>query len=191
MLENLIPLSVASLTPSNLGSNSYILLLKSNENNKIVFPIVIGPSEAQTISVFLENIEIPRPLTAQLLLSVLNIHQTTFEKVTISGFKDGIFYSTIYLKNEKGCFTIDSRPSDSIALAIKANVPIYIEEKLLQSIQIYSDELDEPEIIEDLAINSAPITMEDLSNQLNKALDNEEYETAAKIRDQIEKFRNK
>ncbi len=186
LLENLVPISVASLSPSNLGSNSYILLLKSLEDSKVVFPIVIGPSEAQTISVFLENISIPRPLTCQLILSLLDEMNYKIKNVVITDFRDGIFYSTINIQNESNSFTLDARPSDSVAIAIKAGAPLFVINKLLTSVCIPNDELDLE--LEDL-INSdeSNQSIDELSNQLNAALEKEDYETAAKIRDQIEK----
>jgi bifunctional DNase/RNase len=196
-LEKLVSLSVVSLSPSNLGSNSYILLLKSNEDNTSVFPIVIGPNEAQAISVFLENIEMPRPLTHQLTLNILQKSQVEVEKVVISDFKEGIFYSTITLNSEKGSFEVDARPSDGIALAIKKGQPILIKEELLNEICISTEEAESTDEFEDAAENqpkSLPKSLNDvdqLKEKLKEALDMEDYETAAKIRDQINTLTNK
>lgn len=196
-MEKLVSLSVVSLSPSNLGSNSYILLLKSNEDNTSVFPIVIGPNEAQAISVFLENIEMPRPLTHQLTLNILQKSQVEVEKVVISDFKEGIFYSTITLNSEKGSFEVDARPSDGIALAIKKGQPILIKEELLNEICISTEEVESTDEFEDLAENqpkSLPKSLNDvdqLKEKLKEALDMEDYETAAKIRDQINTLTNK
>lgn len=189
-LENLVSISVVSLTPSNLGSNSYILLLKSNEDENIVFPIVIGPAEAQTISVFIEEIEIPRPLTAQLTLSMLDVLHANVSKVVITDFKDGIFYSLLYLNSDNKSFELDARPSDAIALAIKSKSPIFIFKNLLQSIAIPIDEVDEINDVE-IENTTTKLNITELSAQLNKALENEDYETAAEIRDQIEKLKIK
>ncbi|MEY2792729.1 MAG: hypothetical protein RJA76_721 [Bacteroidota bacterium] len=188
-LENLVSISIASIAPSNLGSNSYILLLKSNEDNQSAFPIVIGPAEAQTISVYLEDVEIPRPLTSQLILSILNSVKISIKQVVITDFIDGIFYSTIYLEKESEIIKIDSRPSDSIALAVKTQAPIFVYRKLLASICIPNEKIEDYE--EEVYENNVPeLSITDLTNQLESALDKEDYESAAKIRDQIEKLKN-
>lgn len=194
-MEKLVSLSVVSLSPSNLGSNSYILLLKSNEDNTSVFPIVIGPNEAQAISVFLENIEMPRPLTHQLTLNILQEAQLEVEKVVISDFKEGIFYSTITINHEKGSFEVDARPSDGIALAIKRGQPILIKQHLLNEICISTNDVDAEDPVDELNEDDTNLTgeknIENLQLKLKEALDREDYEEAAKIRDQINILTNK
>ncbi len=185
-LDNLISISVASLSPSNLGSNSYILLLKSDENDQVVFPIVIGPAEAQTISVFLEDIPLPRPLTSQLIINLLTNFQIELVKVEITDFIDGVFYSKLYLHIKGDSIEMDARPSDAIALAIKMKVPILINKDLINQISIPTEEIDDldDEVIEEISIS-------DLTLKLNTALEDENYEIAAKLRDQIEKLKIK
>lgn len=188
-LENLVSLSIVSLTPSNLGSNSYILLLKSNEDDHYVFPIVIGTAEAQTISIFLENIEIPRPLTSQLTFDIISTFDSEILKVEIIDFKDGIFYSKIYLSKDSQIFELDARPSDAIALAIKAKSVIYIRRELLQTIAIPNDEIDVSDELDNHV--SEEVDISDLTKKLDQALENEDYETAAQLRDQIQKIKIK
>ena len=188
-LENLVSLSIVSLTPSNLGSNSYILLLKSNEEDHCVFPIVIGTSEAQTISIFLENIEIPRPLTSQLTFDIISKLDVEILKIEIADFKDGIFFSKIYLSKDAQIFEMDARPSDAIALAIKAKASIYISRELLESIALPSEELDVADELNN--IESDEVDLSDLTKKLDQALQNEDYEMAAQLRDQIQKLKIK
>lgn len=190
-LENQVSLSIVSLTPSNLGSNSYILLLKSNEDELCVFPIVIGTAEAQTISIFLENIEIPRPLTSQLTFDILNVLTVEVLKVEITDFKDGIFYSKLYLEKDSQIFELDARPSDAIALAIKAKASIFIAKDLLQAISLPSDEMEISEEQKNSEVEEEGINVTDLTKKLDQALENEDYETAAQLRDQIQKLKIK
>lgn len=196
-MEKLVQLSIVSLSPSNLGSNSFILLLKSNENPNAIFPIVIGPNEAQSISVFLENIEMPRPLTHQLLSTILDKSNIKIDKILINDFRDGIFYSIISFEGENGKFEIDARPSDGIAMAVKNGQPIYIKQELLDQICLKSEDSDFDEISDseeneyDVPVNSSGVDVTQLNNQLQSALEREDYEAAAKIRDQINSLSNK
>ncbi len=182
-------LSIESVSPSNLGSNSYIILFRTEESNKL-FPIIVGAHEAQIISVFMENLTIKRPVTHQLFLNFINLLKYKVEKVLIYHFEEGIFYSKIYFNNGEQELNLDSRPSDAIALAIKMDAPIYINKNILNEINIDEEEVNR--IQEENANETEEMenVEEDLEEQLKQALENEDYELAVKIRDKMNKKEN-
>ena len=189
-MKEFVPLRILSVNPSSVGASSYILLLESDNSQALRFPIVIGSQEAQSISVYLEHIQTSRPLTHDLCVNLLAHSNVTLQKVIITDFKDGIFYANLELLKDGETFQVDARPSDSIALAIRLAIPILISDKLLTDICIpdeeFSDELDE----ELDAMDKSPIFLSkvELEGLLLKALQEENYEEAAKIRDEIEKL---
>jgi bifunctional DNase/RNase len=189
-LKEYIPLRILSVNPSSVGASSYILLLESDNSQALRFPIVIGSQEAQSISVFIENIQTSRPLTHDLCVNLLAHSNVSLKRVIITDFKDGIFYANLEVFKDGETTNIDARPSDSIALAIRLAIPILISEKLLTEICIpeeeFLDELgDDFELDNKVPVMRSKIELEDL---LNKALLEENYEEAAKIRDEIDKL---
>jgi len=189
-LKEFVPLRILSVNPSSVGASSYILLLEADNSQALRFPIVIGSQEAQSISVYLEHIQTSRPLTHDLCVNLLSYSNVSLQKVVITDFKDGIFYANLEINKEGETFQVDARPSDSIALAIRLSIPILISEKLLTEICIPEEEfMDELEDEFD-GLDKSPVVRSkaELEGLLNKALQEENYEEAAKLRDEIEKL---
>jgi len=189
-LREFVPLRILSVNPSSVGASSYILLLESDDAQALRFPIVIGSQEAQSISVYIEQITPSRPLTHDLCVNLLSYSNVNLVRVLITDFKDGIFYANLVVNKDGEMVNVDARPSDSIALAIRLNIPILISEKLLHDICIPEEEfLDELENELDI-LDKVPVvrTKSELEVLLNKALQEENYEEAAKLRDEIEKL---
>jgi len=189
-LKEFVPLRILSVNPSSVGASSYILLLEADNSQALRFPIVIGSQEAQSISVYLEHIQTSRPLTHDLCVNLLSYSNVSLQKVLITDFKDGIFYANLEISKEGEIFQVDARPSDSIALAIRLSIPIFISEKLLNDICIPEEEfMDELEDEFDV-LDKSPVlrSKAELEGLLNKALQEENYEEAAKLRDEIEKL---
>ncbi|CAM3285969.1 bifunctional nuclease domain-containing protein [Aquirufa ecclesiirivi] len=194
-MNDYLKLSIVSVSPSSVGASSFILLLQSEEFPNLRFPIVIGNQEAQAISVYLEQIQTSRPLTHDLFIQVIEKSNLDLNRVLITDFKEGIFYAKIEFFQDGVLIELDARPSDSIALALRAQKNIYIKESLLKSICIPDEEEEEME--EDLSFSvdipvyqPSNISLADLEDLLQKALLEENYEEAARLRDQIEVLNN-
>jgi hypothetical protein len=112
-------------------SNLPIIILRDLEE-KDTLPIWIGVVEASSIAMQLEKIKIPRPLTHDLLKNILEQLQVAVLKIEVTDLRDNTFYALIHLNTPSGTMAIDSRPSDAIALALRTESPIFVEEKVLE-----------------------------------------------------------
>ena len=194
---NLIKLNIIGLSYSQFKSGAYALFLEEDNGLKKL-SIVIGACEAQAIAIGLDkNIISPRPLTHDLFLSIAEKSDLLIDKVIIHKLEKGIFFSSInfiHTKNNTN-FTIDSRTSDAIAIAIRFNAPIYTYKSVLEKAKNYLSGSSAKHEVRDLEddekesiIEKNIITKEILEKQLASAIQNENYELAAKIRDQIKKI---
>jgi len=107
-----------------------------------VLPIWVGIFEANAIALQMENVQTPRPMTHDLLKNVIDDLNAAVERIVVCELKDNTFYATIHLRSGVGQVTIDARPSDAIALALRTSSPIYVEETVLQTAR--SDESASP-----------------------------------------------
>ncbi|NLM25067.1 MAG: bifunctional nuclease family protein [Firmicutes bacterium] len=107
------------------------IVILTDEIGEAFLPIVIGEAEATAIALIMEEIELPRPLTHDLLLSCIRELGGTLEKITITDLKDDTFYAQLTVRQAGQVIEIDSRPSDAIALALREDVPIYVAQKVL------------------------------------------------------------
>ncbi len=126
-------------------TQSPILILKDKEEKRVL-PIWIGAMEAMAISISLNKISISRPLTHDLLLNILHTLGYKIDRVVVIDLRDGTYYAEIYLQGKDQTYLIDSRPSDAIALAIRANAAIFANEDLLEEIDKKFVEKQEPVI---------------------------------------------
>ena len=160
-------------------------------------PIIIGVFEAQAIAVQIENIVPNRPMTHDLFKSFAEALNFTLKEIIISELREGIFYAKIVCGDDLREVEVDSRPSDAIAIGLRFNVPIYTYEAILSEAGIVSsalneDEEEDEEMIQE-TIRSRGSFMEqlrdmpndELQRMLDEALRKEEYEKAAKIRDEL------
>jgi bifunctional DNase/RNase len=190
-LKNIQHLIIANLLPSSVGSSSFILLLESKDNSNLKFPIVIGYNEAQSITIEMEGIKPSRPLTHDLFINMINGLSMSIDSITITKFIDGIFYAIITVNANNTFIDIDSRPSDAVAISLRSKAPIRINSNLLETLsihdaQINADLVNQPE----LEITKETLSFDDLNKLLTDALINENYELAAKIRDDISRLKN-
>jgi len=196
-MVNKILLEIITITPSITQNNSFAVVLGETRGNRRL-PIVIGSSEAQAIAVALENMTPPRPLTHDLIKNLLTTFDISIKEVIISRLLDGIFFSQLVCEREGQEEIVDSRTSDAIALAIRYGCPIYIYSSILDSAGMElmdmeedtAEELQEREQPEETSVSDFSVyTSKELEVLLNEALDNEDYEKAARVRDELNKRR--
>lgn len=133
-------------------TNTPIVILKDN-NGDNVLPIWVGYAEASSIAMELEKTPRVRPITHDLMKSVLDMVNCTISKIEVTELKDNTFYSLLYLMSDGKEIIIDSRPSDAIAIALRTGSPIFVAEKVIvsaQSIEIASDKEKLNDLLEDL-----------------------------------------
>jgi bifunctional DNase/RNase len=190
-LENIHHLIIANLLPSSVGSSSFILLLESKENSNLKFPIVIGYNEAQAITIEMENIKPSRPLTHDLFVHLLDELTMKIDSITITKFVDGIFYAIITITTHNQIIEIDSRPSDAVAISLRSNSPIKISSDLLETLSIHEIQVNKESITPIVDKSSKTVlNFDDLNKLLADALVQENYELAAKLRDDISRLKN-
>jgi len=128
--------------PSN---NSPVVLLKDRESRKAL-PIWIGDAEAISIAFGLQTEDFPRPLTHALMKAIIEDLHASVERVVIKGMKDGTYFASIFLRDDQGdTLEFDARPSDSLALSLRAGCPIYIDEEVFETASIESPFAEEDE----------------------------------------------
>ncbi|MCX5880912.1 MAG: bifunctional nuclease family protein [Deltaproteobacteria bacterium] len=120
-------------------SNTPILLLKSEENDQVI-PIWIGFLEATAIATSLKNIRFDRPMTHDLFLNFVELTGLSVTRVEVCDIQDSTFYAKIHFSSSETSFSLDSRPSDAIAIAIRADAPIFVDEMVF----LKSNKIDEP-----------------------------------------------
>ena len=190
-MENIHHLIIANLLPSSAGSSSFILLLESKVNSNLKFPIVIGYNEAQAITIEMEGIKPSRPLTHDLFVNMLNGLSIKIDSITLTKFVDGIFYAIITVIVKNKYTDIDSRPSDAVAIALRSKVPIKIDSNLLETLSIHETQINiEPSDQHKINETKTTLNYDDLNKLMAEALINENYELAAKLRDDISRLRN-
>jgi bifunctional DNase/RNase len=198
-----VRLTIKGLSYSERQTGAYALLL-AEEGGERKLPIVIGGFEAQSIAIALEKaVNPPRPLTHDLFKNVLLNYGVQIREVIIHRIQDGVFFANIVTEGNGKKENIDARPSDAVALAVRFKCPIFTTEDVLEkagmiledekgeskSISISEEESTSPSI----SSSSNPIesaTINDLNEMMGKAIASEDYELAARLRDEIEK-RNK
>jgi hypothetical protein len=113
-------------------TNMPIIILR-DEDGQRVLPIWVGVFEANAIALQIENVQTPRPMTHDLLKSVIETLRATVERVVVCDLKENTFYATIHLRTDGHELLVDSRPSDAIALALRTQTPIFVEDAVLAS----------------------------------------------------------
>ena len=198
---SLIRLNIKGISYSQTQSGAYALIL-SEENGKRKLPIVIGAFEAQSIAIALEkDIRPPRPLTHDLFKNFSDRFSIIVKQVIIHKLVDGVFYSSLICENNDKEEIIDARTSDAIALALRFSAPIFTYKNILEKAGVKLNIDLENQKSEDLIDDEVPneksedfskntfnkLSLTELKNLLKKAVDDENYEVAAKIRDEISK----
>ena len=186
-------MDILGLSTSPSSGGAYALILNEVEGNRRL-PIIIGTFEAQAIALELESIKPPRPMTHDLLKNVIQSFDSTVKEVYINDLSEGTFFAQILYDQNGEQVELDARPSDAIALAIRFGAPIQVESKVLDEAGIVTDEgTESPVASESEGAPTRPekemTKLEKLENELKTAIETENYEKAAKIRDQIQKMK--
>ncbi len=200
-----IKLEIVGLSYSQTQTGAYALVL-GEAKGKRRLPIIIGGFEAQAIAIELEKMTPSRPLTHDLFKNFADAFHITITEVIIYNLVEGIFFAKLICNSSEGETEIDARTSDAIALAVRFDCPIYTHEFILASAGIVLDDEDnktddEPsdEELEDIEIpkpeergasDYARKSLKDLEEMLDKALQDEDYEKASHIRDELNKRKN-
>ena len=168
-------------------SRSYAVILKEIDGERRL-PVIVGAFEAQSIALALEYMETPRPLTHDLIGNIIKGIGSKLKTVKITTLKEGVFFASLEISGDGiGERSIDSRPSDALAVALRLQAPILVEEDVMSEASMLSDISSEEEEVLDSA-DWAP-SLNSLEKRLQEAIDGEEYERAAKIRDQIKEIK--
>lgn len=191
---NKVNLEIIGLTYSESSTGAYVLVL-GDKNSRRRLPIVIGSAEAESIAVGIEKHKNGRPHTHDLFLRFAHEFGVQIMEVVINRFRDGVYYAMLVCKQGDDLTMVDARPSDAIAIAVRAGCEIYAYESVMEEAGIIMDDMDEPtnDGPEDNnninKVQNEPdlemLTLNELEDLLQMAIDDEDYQKAAQIRDEI------
>lgn len=151
-------------------------------------PIFMGQLEAQSILIGMGSVPMPRPLTHDLFINIFKQLKTTILRIEINSLKNGTFFARIILKHGRDELIVDCRPSDAIGLAVRKKCQIYIDEEIVDEAGIPVSSITNKTVQSDYELTKTEIKM--LKLELEKVIEIEDYEEAAKIRDRINKLEN-
>lgn len=193
-----VKLKVMGISYSQTQSGAYALILIEEKGERRI-PIIIGGFEAQAIVIKLENLDPPRPLTHDLFKKFADEFNISVIEVLISKLEEGVFFSKLVCNNGEKEYSIDSRTSDAVALALRFGCPIYITEDILEKAGITINPSDSEiskadninSIIDSVRTKYDSFTDEELYKMIDEAVKTEDYERAASVRDEIEQRKKK
>jgi bifunctional DNase/RNase len=184
----MIHVKVADLSLSNMG---FAVLLRGEEDPRTL-PIFIGGAEAQAILINLDNLQVPRPLTHDLLKTVLDCVECRLKRVVINELVESTFHAVLVVEHDGVETEIDSRPSDAVALALRCASPIYVVQDVMEKAGLLMEDKDTHRPAKGAAAKSARDDAKSglvhLKSQLEQAIQQERYEDAARLRDEIKKI---
>jgi hypothetical protein len=190
-----IQLVVLGLSSSPAGNNAYALILKELEGTRRL-PIIIGAFEAQAIALEMEGVVPPRPMTHDLIKTMLDNFGASLSEIYINELREGTFYAKLII--DDGDIEIDARPSDAIALAVRFNCPIFVNSEVLEETGLIPQEEEaaladddaylKPQTKEGIDQRRPKSKVEIIQQQLDKAITDENYEKAALLRDEIKRI---
>jgi uncharacterized protein len=193
-----VKLKVMGISYSQTQSGAYALIL-IEENGERRIPIIIGGFEAQAIVIKLENLDPPRPLTHDLFKKFAEVVDIAVIEVEIHKLEEGVFFSKLICSNGIKEYTIDSRTSDAVAIALRFGCPIFITEEILEKAGItvnpaeteVSSASDTESVLDPKSAKYDTYSDEELYKMIDKAVSVEDYELAAAIRDELEQRKKK
>lgn len=189
-----IQVDIIGLSTSPSSGGAYALVLGEIDGNRRL-PIIIGAFEAQAIALELEKIQPPRPMTHDLLRDTFEAVSIDVSEVVIDELREGTFFAKVRYQHDGEEHQLDSRPSDAVALAVRVDAPIFVAPDVLDEAGIAADEEDVSALAEAESTGgggqeeeeSRPVSrLQRMENELEKAVEEEDYEKAAELRDEIE-----
>ena len=189
---NKIELDIVALSHSVTQSHNYAVVL-GEVGGKRRLPIVIGGFEAQAIAVAMENMTPNRPLTHDLFKNTLETFEVALQEIVINNLLDGIFYAKLVCEKNGEIFEVDSRTSDAIAMAVRFNCPIYTFDFIMEAAGVILEETEESKPKAKRKKKTVSVasyeemSLPALKKLLDEVLAEENYERAARIRDEINK----
>lgn len=174
----MLPVTIRGITMTEAG---FVVLLQSQDEDKAL-PIAIGSAEAQAILFELNGREFPRPLTHDLFRNVLAELGASLAKIEVNDLREDTFYATLHLDTPKGRIEVDSRPSDALALALRCEAPIYVAEEVMAKAGVTLDKEGRHATV---THDERPDPLRQIKAQLEKAIAEERYEEAARLRDKL------
>jgi bifunctional DNase/RNase len=188
-------LNISGISSSQTQTGAYALILEVNGSNRRI-PIIIGAYEAQAIALQLEGLKPSRPLTHDLFKSFTNAFNISVLEVEINRFSEGVFYSRIMCFDGAHKVEIDSRTSDAVAIAVRFSCPIYCDDEVINQTAIVMEEEEEDDEFfgdeeADVKPKAEELTISEMEELLQKMIDEENYEEASRIRDEINQRKNK
>lgn len=184
----MIHVKIAGLSLSNMG---FVVLLRGEDDPRTL-PIFIGGAEAQSIALQMDKVKIPRPLTHDLFKNVLDCLECRLKRVVINELVESTFYAVLVLERDGLETEVDARPSDAIAMGMRCSAPLYVTQKVMNSAGVVLEDKDgvlkeQGKNATEAKIKPVPVTtvIDQLKAKLEKAIGDERYEDAAKLRDQI------
>jgi bifunctional DNase/RNase len=188
-----VELEIGGISYSYSQSGAYTLIL-SESGGQRKLPIIIGQFEAQSIAIEMEKMKPARPLTHDLFRNFARTFNIKLNEIFINKFEEGVFHSVLIFEKDNQIFSLDSRTSDAVALAIRFNCPIYTSYEIIEEVGVVFDTTDEssdaetdegnqPVVEQQQGLSS--LALEELETMLSEAVENEDFELASKIRDEI------
>ena len=159
------------LKPVNLYSlvalgSQYVIVLEELDGPRLI-PIWIGPAEGNSIAMHLNNVQLPRPMTHDLMISMLKSLNVKISKVVITELKESTFYASVFVEQDGTVQEIDARPSDSIALALRSSSPLFVDESVFQQCEPLLKPISKEEV-DDFRTKLADLRPEDIYKDIQK-----------------------
>ena len=193
-----LQVDILGLSTSPHTNGAYALILYELEGKRKL-PIIIGGFEAQAIALKLENIKPPRPFTHDLFKNIADAFHLHVNEIIIDEQHNETYYAKVVCEMNGEVHEIDARPSDAIAIAVRFNAPLYVTEEIMNEAGIKEEQKEEGEE-EEVPLESeeemptgllrTETLLEDLQSELNEAINNENYEEAARLRDEISRLKS-
>lgn len=185
-----VQVDILGLSTNPASGGAYALILKEVHGSRRL-PIIIGASEAQSIALEMEGIKPPRPLTHDLMKNIITSFGAELSEIVIDELRDGTFYAKLSLDSQM----IDSRPSDAIALAVRYGVQIFVAASVMDEAAFIPEEEEEETLSTSASQSKSKASpppkmtrLEQLNHLLKEAIEKENYEKAASLRDEIRKL---